>query len=224
MLRSFVTARAHRLAVVDDTAARRLLGIISQSDVVRHLHAHPDLLTGIATLPCAAYFAGLSSGSGSSSSSSSGSGSGSSSSSGPSAARVTTVPQDATAFFALQALVAAQVSGAPVVDDHGAVVANFSASDVRLLAGAANAADAGASLDLPVLRFLADRGPKGVHDLAPSALSPVVLQQGDSVAVAVQLLATSRLHHVYVVDAARKPLAVVSLSDVVRALAWALDP
>ena len=214
MLRSFVTARAHRLAVVDDTAARRLLGVISQSDVVRHLHAHPDLLTGIATLPCAAYFAGLSSGSGS----------GSSSSSGPSAARVTTVPQDATAFFALQALVAAQVSGAPVVDDHGAVVANFSASDVRLLAGAANAADAGGSLDLPVLRFLADRGPKGVHDPAPSALSPVVLQQGDSVAVAVQLLATSRLHHVYVVDAARKPLAVVSLSDVVRALAWALDP
>jgi CBS-domain-containing membrane protein len=51
---------------------------------------------------------------------------------------------------------------------------------------------------------------------------PVVVQVGDSVAVVVQLLAESRLHHVYVVDSARRPVGVLALTDVLRALVWCL--
>lgn len=45
-----------------------------------------------------------------------------------------------------------------------------------------------------------------------------MVQGGDSVAVALQLLAESRLHHVYLVDSDRRPVGVIALSDVVGAL------
>ena len=117
-----------------------------------------------------------------------------------------------------------KVSGAPVVDDDGVIVANFSVSDVRLLANVTNQADADAALALPVLAFLRERAPRHGSTGGPSALSPVVVQEGDSVGMAIQLLAESRLHHIYIVDGARRPVGVLSLIDVVRAMVWCLDP
>ena len=110
------------------------------------------------------------------------------------------------------------------MDETGAIVANFSASDVRLLANVTNQADADAALALPVLTFLRERAPKDLHSSGPSALSPVVVQESDSVTMAIQLLAESRLHHIYIVDAARRPVSVLSLTDVIRAVVMFLDP
>ncbi len=41
----------------------------------------------------------------------------------------------------------------------------------------------------------------------------------DSVSVALQLLAESHLHHLYVVDVERKPVGVLTLTDLLRGLA-----
>ena len=65
------------------------------------------------------------------------------------------VPSMHTAREAFAVLTSAGVSGVPVVDIAGAIVANFSVSDVRHLARITNQADAETALALPVLEYLA---------------------------------------------------------------------
>jgi CBS domain-containing protein len=108
-------------------------------------------------------------------------------------------------------------TGLPIVDAEGAIVANFSVSDVRHLASVTNKADTEAALARPVLDFL--RAHRGDAPLAP----PVTVQVTDTVLVAIQLLAESHLHRVYIVDEDRKPVGVLSLTDVLRALVWVMD-
>ena len=117
---------------------------------------------------------------------------------------VVTIPDTATAREALGIVSTHQVWGAPVVDGTGAIVANFSVSDVRHLASVTNQADADATLALPVLEFLQ----AGSVSKRASSLTPVVVQAGDSVSMAIQLLAESRLHHIYIVDGVRRPVGM----------------
>lgn len=42
-------------------------------------------------------------------------------------------------------------------------------------------------------------------------------------ALVIQLLAESRLHHVFVVDLKRRPVGVISLTDIIQALVKHLD-
>ncbi len=65
-----------------------------------------------------------------------------------------TVTEATTAREALSTLVTLKIWGVPVVDGSGAIVANFSVSDVRHLAKVTNQADAEAALGLPVVEFL----------------------------------------------------------------------
>ena len=202
VLRAFANQGVHRLAVISTAGhGKRLIGVITQTAVVRFLAKKMDMLEPIDGMPLSQFLLK------------------------PYARpTVSCVPATATARDALHTLVSHKVSGAPVVDETGAIVANFSASDVRLLANVTNQADADAALALPVLTFLRERAPKDLHSSGPSALSPVVVQESDSVTMAIQLLAESRLHHIYIVDAARHPVGVLSLTDVIRALVWCLDP
>lgn len=65
------------------------------------------------------------------------------------------MPSTHTAREAFAVLTSAGVSGVPVVDIAGAIVANFSVSDVRHLARITNQADTETALALPVLDYLA---------------------------------------------------------------------
>ena len=76
-------------------------------------------------------------------------------------APIVTVGESTVAREALATLVALKIWGVPVVDAAGAIVANFSVSDVRHLARVTNQADAEAALALPVLEFL--RGYAQLH-------------------------------------------------------------
>ena len=117
----------------------------------------------------------------------------------------------------LSVLVRNKLSGVPIVSSDGVIVANFSVSDVTSLAGVTNQADANAALALPVLTFLRERGgDDGV------SLTPVVVYEEDSLGTVLQVLVESRLHHVYVVDEARQPQGVITLTDVIRFLVQAL--
>ena len=54
------------------------------------------------------------------------------------------------------------------------------------------------------------------------SLTPVVVYEEDSLGTVLQVLVESRLHHVYVVDEARQPQGVITLTDVIRFLVQAL--
>jgi CBS domain-containing protein len=136
-----------------------------------------------------------------------------------------TVPATLPTRDAPQVLITHKVWGLPVVDDAGGVVANFSVSDVRHLAWAAGAGvgEADAALATPVLAFLQERHVATTGGSSGGSLSPVVVRPSDTVSMLVQLLAEGHLHHVYVVGEGRVPQAVLSLTDVMRALTCCMD-
>jgi CBS domain-containing protein len=207
VVKGFVSTGARRFAVVDVSVPSSfvLRGLITQTTILEYLSSHADLLGSLGALPATDLLPPLP---GPPADGAEGT---------PARPAVITVGATETAVAALTTLVSHKVWGAPVVDASGAIVANFSVSDVRHLASVTNQADADAALALPVLEFLRTSGGGG-RGPSPS-LTPVVVSPSDSVSMVVELLAASKLHHVYVVDADRRPTGVVSLTDVMRALA-----
>ncbi len=115
---------------------------------------------------------------------------------------------------AMALLLSNRVSGIAVTHPtDGTIVANFSASDVRALATVTNQADVSRMLQTPVYEFLRS------HRADTGCLSPVTVISSDSVGMAIELLAEGKLHHVYEVDALRKPVGVLSVTDILHALA-----
>ncbi len=131
-----------------------------------------------------------------------------------------TLPAATPTRDAIHTLVSHRVWGVPVVDDCGAVVANFSVSDVRHLARAGEGAES--ALARPVLAFLQGRHAATTGGPGDS-LSPVVVHGTDTVSMAIQLLAEGHLHRIFVVDGARRPVAVLTLTDVMRVLTRCMD-
>jgi CBS domain-containing protein len=125
---------------------------------------------------------------------------------------VVVVGEGVSAGNALHTLVSHKIWGLPVVDGTGAIVANFSVSDVKHLALTTNQADADAALALPVLEFLRAGRASTLHTTASPSLAPVVVCAGDTVSMAIQLLAESHLHHIYIVDGARVPVGTWSVT------------
>ena len=210
----------HRLAVVNVSSAKRVVGIITQSAVVRYLFKHMDILAPVSDVgmsqflirPAAAAAAATD---------------GAATTTVDTAhSHIVLVPSTATAREVLQTVVEHKIWGVPIVDSDGAIVATFSVSDVRSLGSARSQADSDALLGLNVLEFLSNRRAAAAASTAggsASSLSPVTVQESDSVSMAVQLLAQSRLHQIYIVNAARQPIGVLALTDVIRALVWCMD-
>lgn len=129
----------------------------------------------------------------------------------------------ATVGDALRALVSNKITGLPVLDDTGRIIANVSVSDVRGLAHAlSKPEEIEKILSTNIIEFLADsRGKAG--RAAPPSLTPAVLRPGDSFGAAVELLATSSLHRLYVVDSDNMPVGVITLTDIVKTVASTLQ-
>jgi len=101
------------------------------------------------------------------------------------------------------------VNALGIIDDSGALVANLSASDVRGLTS-----DQLKLVKSPVLEYLRSRHPEGklVHVVTcnpKSTLREVILQ-----------LFTAKIHRVWVIDSATKPVGVITLSDICRTFAF----
>ena len=134
---------------------------------------------------------------------------------------VVAVPDTATVREALEATMRHGGSGVPVIDGTGAVVANVSGSDVgalALLGVRASAEDAERLLAANVVAFLTERRS------ASPATTPFVVHSADTFGTAITQLAESGLHHLYIVDEARRPIGVLSLSDVISTVALYLPP
>ena len=99
------------------------------------------------------------------------------------------------------------VNAVAVVDDKGSIVANLSSTDVRGMKS-----EELCLVRKPVLEYLKARNPTGklVHPVTctPRALLKDVILQ----------LSTAKIHRVWVVDSAMKPVGVVTLSDICRVL------
>lgn len=128
---------------------------------------------------------------------------------GGAARPVVTAPAGGQAAAAFHAMYRAGVSAVALVDGEGRLAGNLSATDLRGL----GATDFG-RLASPAERFV--RGPN--TGLAPRLVRCARdAEAGD----AVRLMLVERVHHVFVSGDDGKPLAVVSMTDVVRALvAW----
>ena len=179
--------KIHRLAVVDTDDGNRVIGIITQSAVVRFLAERRDLFGQLAEIKMRRFvLAGT-------------------------AKPLITVANTSNVRDALRVLLAHRISGAPVIDSDGNIVANLSVTDVRCLAKAKDDVFERA-LSQNVLDFLREMR-SGTR-----SLFPLVLHPDDSFATAVQLLAAASVHRVYIVEG-RKPVGVVALADVLRVIA-----
>ena len=106
-----------------------------------------------------------------------------------------------------------RVSALGVCDASGALVANVSASDLRGLTPERLGA-----LASDVADFVAGDGNEAAG-FAAGAAKPVTCLASETVRDVVERMVSRRVHHVYVCDDERRPVAMVTPNDVLGALA-----
>jgi CBS domain-containing protein len=115
-----------------------------------------------------------------------------------------TINVTARTLYAFHQMVEHGVSGVAVVDDAGVLQGNISVSDLRGLA----AADLGSVL-LPVGGFLKERVKQE---------TPVMCSTETTFETAIHRLAHHRVHRLWCTDSTRRPVSVVSLTDILRVI------
>jgi CBS-domain-containing membrane protein len=141
------------------------------------------------------------------------------------------VEDDAVARVALQKLAATRVSGLPVVDASGVMVADVTMGDLRELATIdLSDDDVDALLSQSILDYVyaarrvreSREHREGLRNRG-DLLRPVVVHAEDSLGMAIELLCEAKLHRLTIVDAAGRPTAVLSLTDVLHIVGMVLS-
>lgn len=113
------------------------------------------------------------------------------------------------AFDILTAMRAHGAPAAPVVNAYGAIVANISFSDVKAVARRANFG----ALQLPIAAFL------NAVDKPPEAINPsIYVKSATQLQSMVLTLAATKIHQLYAIDDALRPMGCVRISDILRLL------
>lgn len=110
------------------------------------------------------------------------------------------IHSDKTVWEAVQLLQEKQVSALAVVNADGKLVANFSASDLRGLKFS----------DFPSLLQSLDKF------LPASSKNPKVVMEDVSLSHVLFSLSDNKIHRVWLVDSDKKPLGVISLTDILK--------
>ena len=110
---------------------------------------------------------------------------------------------------ALAEIKSRKVSAVAVVDDNGVLVGNFSATDLKALGYEDDIATI-AGLD-PLSKFV-DK----VKASAPDDEYPIAVEKTATTASVIKKFASAGVHRIYVVDAMRKPVGIVSLVDIIE--------
>jgi len=143
---------------------------------------------------------------------------------GESKSAVVSITTKERAIDAFMAMHDKRVSAVAVVDDDGKIVGNISASDMKTIGydGALLS-----RLFYPASEFLkliSSHGhvpsPGNPHPPAPA---PVVATRDTSFRAIIGTLVNSRIHRVYVVDEAQRPIGVVGYTEMLRAVQDSLD-
>jgi len=109
-----------------------------------------------------------------------------------------------------------QVSGLAVVNEHGVLVANISASDIKRTRYYPIIGQMVKDLYKPIKEFL--RIPEAGQLISKKDHIPFFVMKGETMEKAMDTLVENNIHRVFVVDAHRKPIAVISLCDILRKL------
>lgn len=180
----------------------RVTSVISQSDVLRFLHAHRSECGPVMDMPVEAL--------------------------GLAHKMVVCVPCDMPTINAFATMDACDVSSVGIVDQRngGCLVANLSASDLRGLEPQHFGV-----LGLAVYQFMKLRNARsgwpsktvaGNNEwgLKGAENKPALLTMGplDSLWTAVDAIVSNRVHRVYVVDENAHPLSIITITDVLRVL------
>eukprot|EP00658_Telonema_sp_P-2_P001753 TRINITY_DN10661_c0_g1_i1.p1 TRINITY_DN10661_c0_g1~~TRINITY_DN10661_c0_g1_i1.p1 ORF type:complete len:429 (+),score=94.38 TRINITY_DN10661_c0_g1_i1:143-1288(+) len=184
----------HRVALCD--AEGRLVELVSQSDVLAFVAANPECLhtellsKTLRQLNCLA-------------------------SDQRNGAQPISVLASTAAIAGFEEMERARVSGVAVVDAQGRLVGNLSASDLRGL----RRQDFGRLL-LPVLDFIILQKSGHPSDETLAALPVLTVTANDTLGRLLEILTGNRVHRVYVVDGKNAPVAVITLTDVMRLIAF----
>jgi CBS domain-containing protein len=105
------------------------------------------------------------------------------------------------------------ISAVPIVDDNGALVATFSASNLKGITPSSFA-----NLLLPVVQYLKWQPETTFLGSLQNAksLNPITVTEWSTFEEVVFKLAATRVHRLWVVDDDNKPIGVISLGDVFR--------
>lgn len=120
--------------------------------------------------------------------------------------KVYTVRRDRPLMEAFTIIKERNISAIPVVDEAGVIKGNISARDVRLIATSAKIYKL---LHMPISVYL-DVVSEGVEN------SAITCRSEHTLAEMVSTLVENRIHRVYMVDKAGRPIRVISLRNIIR--------
>jgi len=120
--------------------------------------------------------------------------------------RVVKINSSDSAFLGFVEMGKENISAVAVVDNEGKLIANLSASDVRGATG-----ETLSSVQLPVLEFL-----EKMHNKKPAV--PFSFHVKSHLREIIPAMCIAKIHRVWIVDSAQKPLSVVSMTDVIRSI------
>jgi len=116
----------------------------------------------------------------------------------------------APARLAFELMDKKQVFGLAVVDDHGVLVANISASDIKLFLRSPSFG----ILSRPLIEFLAAIRRKEIRTRVPAAS----VAADAPLSSVVGKLAATKMHRLFVCDSEKHPILVITLTDVLASL------
>jgi len=99
------------------------------------------------------------------------------------------------------------ISGVAVVDEKGCVIANTSSRDLKIFVKSPRRS----TLLLPISKFLEEVRRDGVAEAPVVCCTP-----DDTLAHAMVSIATTNVHRIYVINAERRPIRVITLTDVMK--------
>ncbi|KAI9356583.1 hypothetical protein DFJ73DRAFT_823253 [Zopfochytrium polystomum] len=178
---------AHRALISDALGVSKSV-VVTQSDILKYAHTHPDTLAGLAPALSETTLAKA----------------------GLVRRSVVTLRDSETALAGYTRMAEKKVMAVPVVDAAGLVVATLSASDLRGLS-----ADSVEWVRENVLTFLEKM--KSRLNLQKSA-EPVSLTPNDTLQDAMNLMVERDIHRIWILDDMLRPIGVVSQSDIIGAI------
>jgi len=127
----------------------------------------------------------------------------------PEARQTKTIGMNDSLLSAFEKIRLDRVSGLAVTNQHGILVGNVSASDLKYASSQANAAQFLHYLSSPLSEFLKNKG-----ELGGFKFDPVVAKLDDTLEFLIQKFVDTKVHRIYIVDEQKKPLQVITLGDI----------
>jgi len=176
LISNFLQYGVHRVPVMENG---NIVGIVSQSDVLKFLFKHTSNLTDIMTKRLAEL--GLHEG------------------------KVISISNEQTLMKAFSKILTNNITGLAVVDSHGQLVNNISASDLKGITMTSFY-----KLEIPIHEALLYN---------PNKLEPVTCNKHNTLGEIMGIIEKTGVHRIFVVDEDNKPVNVITLTDILKLFA-----